>query len=746
MQVSRAVPALLVVFLTLLLLVPIPAFSSATPFDAVAPTALGWVMGRVYDAETGAPLEGVAVAVQQDGQFAGDGRTISITDRSGQYRCSAKVGRTASKVEFGRLLNTGLIGLLGGGAKKETRRIDVSQLNLRATMDGYQSFEGTVEARDLNAETLTVHIEPILLTHESAAESSTVVRGWRAVHITEVAVKPAIVRAGSRTTITLQLKCPAIQQRREIVVECESPVFDKVRLLPKEDGASSNLLAFCGTVAIRGSTKPCAADVAITAAAPFDLGVDAWQQTALYVVATAPEMEAARLRVRANDLARAGNNVEAMAVLKELCALPTAIAQDYELQAAIAEKVHDFETTVSALQRALQLTPQKPEFTRLVLTARYADVLLASGRHSTVLQEIVPALDNVKADDRPKRVPIRLMAAVGNAYVAQGQLDQAEAISKQLARFPGAMVDERVREFRRSLRLTRTEAAIASEPDSAAAWADYGRVLMDLGRWEEAVEKLRKAAALDPGLPSVQWDLGYAILQMTGSSSGIAETFDQALASAEQAVQVGKAKQKTKDFFAWHRLGLLLYRKACQQQSAGEAGAADTMTRGLEALVEAIRCGHAGADVSEGAYSYMTGYTSPKVVAIAGFAYPEANADFVLLNSLGAAAKEPNDYLAHFNVATALIDLGQWDLAADALSKALALKPDFLEAKYASAIVAMKGGNAGQALGLLQEVVKSNPRHDEATRALAKLYTEQGDVAAAAACLAAHEKYRNPAR
>jgi len=134
----------------------------------------------------------------------------------------------------------------------------------------------------------------------------------------------------------------------------------------------------------------------------------------------------------------------------------------------------------------------------------------------------------------------------------------------------------------------------------------------------------------------------------------------------------------------------------------------------------------------------MFGYTSPAVIAVAGFAYPEASADFSLLNALAAANKHPDDYLAHFNQATALIDLGQWDLARDVLQKAVTLKPDFVEAKYAGAVIAAKTGRNEEAIRLLQEVLTANPRHPDANQALAKLYTEQGNMAAAAACLAAH--------
>ena len=399
------------------------------------------------------------------------------------------------------------------------------------------------------------------------------------------------------------------------------------------------------------------------------------------------------------------------------------------------EKLHNYDGAVAALRRAVDQTPEK---TRFVPMAQYANALVMSGHGDTVVQDIVPVVDKVKEQDRPKRMPADLMVAIGNAYLSAGNLAQAAAIEKQLGRWRDSGTREDVREFRRALRLAQAEAATKADPKSASAWADYGRALMDVGRWEEAAEDLRQAIALDPQVPAVRWDLGYALLQMTGGGTEASQSFDQALADAERAVEVGKGKPKTKDFFAWHRLGILLYRKAYEQQRAGDPAAAATTKRSQEMLMEALNCARAGAQTSEGSFSYMFGYTSPAVMAIAGFAYPEATADFCLLNAVAAAGKHPDNYLAHFNQATALIDLGQWDLAGEALTKSVALKPDFVEAKYAGAIIAAKTGRSQEAIKLLQEVLAANPRHPDANQALAKLYAEQGDMAAAASCLAAH--------
>ena len=136
----------------------------------------------------------------------------------------------------------------------------------------------------------------------------------------------------------------------------------------------------------------------------------------------------------------------------------------------------------------------------------------------------------------------------------------------------------------------------------------------------------------------------------------------------------------------------------------------------------------------------MFGYTGPKEVTIAGFAYPEATEDFVVLDSLRILEKQPGDYLSHFNLATALHRLGQNDLAREALDKSTQLRPDFLEGKCLSALIAKQEGETRDAMALLSDIVKSNPRHPEANLALAELHTAEGNIDAAASCLALHAK------
>src|SRR5262249_44953490 len=150
--------------------------------------------------------------------------------------------------------------------------------------------------------------------------------------------------------------------------------------------------------------------------------------------------------------------------------------------------------------------------------------------------------------------------------------------------------------FRSSLRLAQAQAKLRAAPGSAEARAEYARVLMDRGRWEEAATELRAALQTDPSLPAGQRDLAYALLHVKGGYAETAPSVDQALDAAEKQVAIsdGKKTSRSSDFFAWHALAVLLYRKASEPQ-ASDAAARAEFARCREALHEALRCGRSGA-------------------------------------------------------------------------------------------------------------------------------------------------------
>jgi len=753
------------------------------------PTDWGTALGRVYDSDSNAPIAQATVTVQNDGVFAESGKTVSNTDKTGRYKCEAELGKVKKSLHLGRALLSSPGGILFGSAKKVTRRVEVSRLNIRVSADGYHPFEGVVKCRTIDADKFDVTMEPILLTPVSSPDVSTVAEHWSALRMLEVKVDPPIARLGQDVTVTARVKCPPVGKLKlgsglfsssmpDITVSCFSMLFGPKDLkqveTPKEGEA-----VFSRTFRVEAPEgyEKLAKSYGIDVAAPrspadfircmvwslvYDTGLpvvpaEAAPQTimpsvtssalllppggltrhtgtALFQVALSDEDEkVARLRLDAYNSYVSGRYADATAKLKELCARPGVSSVELAYLAGACEFVHDYDGAVNAWKRVVDLTP---EDRRLHSIASYSSALVASGQPDKAISELAPAVERVKEKDRPKKVPIEAVLTLGKAYLQAAELDEAKSINERLLKWPYANFHAGVVEFRRALRLAAAEAALKANPNGAQALADYGRVLADLGRWEEAVDRLRAASAADPSLSAVRYDLGYALMRLQGAEAA-KQSFEEALAEAEKQVVVGD--QKSKDFFAWHRLGKLLYRKSCLQKAASDAAAAETLNRCREALTEALKVGLKGAEEWD-EFSPMFGYTGPKEVTIAGFAYPEATEDFVVLDSLRILEKQPGDYLSHFNLATALHRLGQNDLAREALDKSTQLRPDFLEGKCLSALIAKQEGETRDAMALLSDIVKSNPRHPEANLALAELHTAEGNIDAAASCLALHAK------
>jgi predicted Zn-dependent protease len=347
-----------------------------------------------------------------------------------------------------------------------------------------------------------------------------------------------------------------------------------------------------------------------------------------------------------------------------------------------------------------------------------------------VLSELAPEVEKVRERDRPKRVPSAVAVAIAAAYLDTGKLTEAEAQHELLSKWPGALTSSEAGEFRRKLRMAQLEKAMRDAPESARTWADYGRALIDQGQWEEAVVKLQTALEKDPSSPAVRRDLQYALMHLQERPAETDADLEAALAAAEKQVGLGKGETRSKDFYDWHTYAMLLYRKAYLQRQAGDPGEAATLARSREMMVEAIKCGRAGADVRQ--------TSDTRSINIEGFAYPEAANDFMILDCLDILADHPEDYLARYTVATALLDMNQTEVAAEALAQCLKLRPDFLEGKYAGARLALQQGDREHCKELLGELLTANPRHPHANRMLAQLYMEEGDMVSSAACLATH--------
>jgi len=699
----------------------------------LTPDSFGKVRGRVYDAVTGIPIVEARVVVQDKGVFAESGDTTDLTGPTGGYECRGKIGRYRSQFSMGRALMGGLAGLLSGSARNVSKKVDVSVLRLRVTKAGYKPFEGLAACTSADAAKFAVYLEPILLVPEGGEGISTQASGWGAVRVLSVEVAPDIARPGDQVTVTANLRTPRSREHTEIGITCYSPLGSKAMkpVDPKAEGE----VVYRAVITVPKKAKPAVgrAEVLVTTC-PYDLGTQ-MSGSALLQVATTPEEGAiAEKRRDAASTEQAGSAAQAQALLKEVVEAPQATPFDCRWLATLSEAQHDYDTAIFAWQRLLALIPKKEQ---LLVAGDYARSLIAANQPARVLSEVEPMLAGLKKKDYALRVGPDLGLALATAYLRQGNLQKADEWHQEIVSWKGTANLPGLDRFRGELRLAKAKAAMESAPGDARAVLGYGRVLMDLGRWDEAVSELERCLALDPSLGAARWDLAYARQQAEGKQGMVTEGLEAALAEAEAAVEPTRDNKQPKDFFAFHRLGILLLRKARAQQMAGDPQAEATLRKCEETLYQALRLGRAATTEQEN-YNFFYGYTGPKVNTTAGWAYPEAAADFSLIDALQSITDHPDDYLGHYSLASALLALGQWDLVQDSLQRVEALRPDFSEIRFAWGTVAMRLGDNRVATRHLKDLVKVNPRHPQANLMLAQLHAQEGDMAAAAACLARH--------
>ncbi len=745
-----------------------PSWAGERRDAAVATTDWGSAVGRVYDAVTGVPIEGARVVVQEGGMFAQEGRTLGTTDKVGRYDCRAPLGRISTKYSAAGVLGgaLGLGGLLGP-ASTTTRRIDATQLNLRVTKDGYHPFEGVVRCRRCDTDGFWVGLEPVLLTPAGSPEVSTSADGWGGLRILEVKVEPAIAHPREKVKVTARVQAPAAAASKEkasfldrlfgggarsqLELAMYSSIWRRGKGLALV-GEEAGVLNFAGEIGLPKSVS--SPSVYITVAverSPVEIvSGQGIKEVLLQVIAKDADTKAAELRLSAAGLEEQEDNSGAVAALKELCARPDAGLDDLLWLAWASENVHDQDAAVKALKQAIQQIPEgqrsvvmlgqemRVDQARWQLLARYAAALLKNGQAEAMLTEVLPEVEKVPEKERPKQVPASVMVAIGSAYLDTGKLSEAQAVRDGLNKWPAEAIPTEARTFRHKLRMAMSEKAVTDDPGNAQAWADWGRALVDEGRWEEAVVKLQTALQHDPSMLAVQRDLAYALLHLKGREQSVDQQLDEAIAAAEKQVGGTPSVPESKSFYDWHTLGLLRYRKACQQHAQADPAEAGTLEASEHALVQAVKYGRAGADVQEYVAFTTEASYSTQEVSIAGFAYPEATCDYLVLDSLEALRQNRDDYLAWFTLATALLGLDQPESAAGGLAECLRLKPDFPEAKYAQAMLALQQGKTDESERLLREVLEANPRHPFANQKLAELYAEDGDTVAAASCLAAH--------
>jgi tetratricopeptide (TPR) repeat protein len=704
----------------------------------VEPTHWGAVCGRVYDAATGSPIQNAVVTLETDEGFLDKGRSVGKTDELGGYRAQCILGRVSHNFDIGRALLTSGIGMLFGAANTTTKRIDASRVCMRVTADGHKTFEGVVIARGADASAFRLDMQPILLVPESTAGGSVAATGWAAVRIVAARAEPQVAHKGDTVKLVATIRAFGKNPQKNVELAASSRLWKGERRLNlrKEQGNPDGL-EFELNYKVSGNEKNSAEIVyfRITRSV-LDCNPDRASSAALVQIAkdTTQEQEA-KQRGDGLDLVQQGKYGNAADIFKSLAGVVKPALCDLELLALTADRASNYDDAADAWQRMAMIK----DVDVATGVAQRARALYLAKKYDQAAEAVKTELQEIKPSQWPRRIAPTAVGYLGLSLLKLNDVDRAVKLNEDLLEWPTSGLNSAVIEFRNGLRLAVVERANSANPNSSAALADYGRALLDLGRYEEAVAKLKQSLDVDPNQTAIRRDLAWAALQMHGQPPS-SKALATAVAEAKVGLNLEKGKQRSKDFFSWNQYAILLYALADEQRAAGSSDAEATSDEAIKAFREALTLGRKGARTNAGNFDYYHGYTSGGEVAISGFAYPQANSSFVLLESLKKLRKDPADYLALFNESAALLDLGQPSLAERSISRLMEQKPDFTEGLFLYGLIQIRQGEPAKAEESLQKVLAANPLHPRANLVLAELLAKDGDMAGSAGCLAAHAK------
>ncbi len=768
-------------FAALVLVLPLMASAGADPSTDTAapgsrpaashgpdsPTGLerptwGKVIGWVLDAETRKPVEHARIAVEVQGAFPESGKTTDTTDGFGRYEARAPLGKISTKLDWGRVLTMHPISLLlaPNSIKKQTRIVDVTQVNVRVEADGYQPFVGRVRAMDVDPARFSITLDDVWLAPAGRALSSFTPERLRLEVIEGLKVEPAIATPGQKVRITLATRLPvnrAFKYRAYATSTALRLVKDELELKREGDAKHDQ------------TTRPAVGELSprVVFSREVELpktSIDQWAEIGFYlvrdgetelrqrdtraliqIVRTDEERKAAEQILEGFRATRVGEKSAALRAYGAARKDAPGYALGHLSYGDLCLQLNRPVDAAAAYDSLVRMDPRDYDVAR----TRRAQALVEAGKPQEALNELADA-EKVMG----KRVPARVYLYRARAYAALGKFDEADrALVKAGAKIqlsPDTLSE---------INLARMRSSVASKPDSPDLHLSYARVLADAHRREEAVAEIRRAAALEPSQPWAFIDLGEQLCAMGRRAEGAAN-LRHALELAPENAEAELALADVYRDNGEYPRALPLYRHVTEAQPMNLRArhnyalmlyATGSLPEARRQFVELLSQARDKGELQEEGLPIpgMAIYFGPKRRYVAGFSIPEATADYAIVEALGDLEHEPTSGLLWQDVGAALVDLNLSQLAVTTLQKSQQLRPDLLETRFLLGVAYRKLGRAADAQRELQAVVAANPLHPRARLELAQLFTDRGDLEQAQAQLLAHAKnwpYERPAR
>ena len=706
---------------------------------AVDKGSWGRVIGYVLDITNRQPVRDAVIAVEVDGKFPDQGKATGKTDATGRYSVEAKLGTIKSKVDVGRLLTSSLIVavLSPRSVTKETKQVDVSQLRLRIRKEGFKPFLGRVTCAAIATNRYTVYEDDVLMAPAGSEYASCAPDNCRRERVEEFKVEPSVVQPGRRVTITAKLQLPR-----------EPEVSYKLSAKSLRGGLSSKPIelrrsgdakqpgTYSAVVSISKKPKWEADEVALEVVRDGTIVPTADVGPQLVQVASASQGEAARMCAQAWAGLRAGDLEAARAAADSATVADASRAFAFELWGEVCWKLHRNSESVSAYRRLAELHPKDEGYYQ----ALYGHALVSDGKP----EEARAAMEAV--EKRVKRPAPEIFSVLARCDMAKGDIKGADAFLTKAAK--GSFLST---ELQLQMSLERAQAGLAAAPQSPDSHLGMACALEAAGRTTEAAAEYRQALGLDPGSAWSYLDLG-RLLMKQGQPATAAPYLEQAVArndkSVEAKIGLGDcclrlgmyseavaqyeplAKVRKADFEVHHGYGLALLGSGQEDKA-------------IEALQHGLAYARGKGNVRDvGTYTGLGSvwYSGPKSTLITGFNCRKAVLDYVILDSIDALQKSPDNLPALADLGAALTELGLPDLALVHLNKCLESDPSMIEAKHARALAYLAQGKTAEASADLQEVIKADPLHPHAYLVLARMLSEGGEIEQAQALILRHQQ------
>ena len=739
-----------------------PAKEAAKAPPPVEKPTWGKVIGWVLDARTRKPVEHARIAVELNGAFPESGKSTDDTDAQGRYEARAPLGKISSKLDWGRLLTMHPVSLLlaPNSIKKQTRIVDVTQVNVRVEADGYQPFEGHVHAMDVDPAHFSITLDDVWLAPRETKLASFTPERLRLEVIESLKIEPAIASPGDKVRITLAARLPVnrgfkykafatstalrlVKDELDLKREGDTK-HDKIAAAP--EGEVSPRVVFSKEVVLPKVSQDQWAEIGFYLVRDGDTELRQRETKALLQVVHTPEERKAAEQVGDGfAAARVGEKTTALQAYSAAAKSAPSYALARLSYGDLCLQLNRPADAAAAYKPLADADPHDYEVAR----TRRAQALVEAGKPQEALAELAEAEKTLG-----KRVPARVYLYRARAYAALGNFDEAD---RNLAK-AGAKI-QIASDTVNGINLARMKAEVAAKPNNSDLRLSYARVLADNQRREEALQQIRKAAQLEPAQPWAYLDMGQLLAEMGRRAEGLAN-LRHALALAPENMEAQLALADVYRDGGQYAEALPLYHKVTETQKLNLRArhnyaillyATGKLDEARQQFMEIIAQARAKGDLQEDGLMIPGAsiYFGPKRRYVAGFSVPEATADYTIYEALQDLEQHPQSGLLWQNIGAALVDLNLPRLALSTLRKSAELQPDLLETRFLMGVAYRKLGQADEAQRELKAVIAANPLHPRARLELAQLYTDRGELEQAQAQILAHAKnwpYERPAR